>query len=78
MTKKDTNSSSERLLSLYEERLVKLVHLLSSGNNQSHGLNLNQVRQFLIKPLRSGRNALEELEKSEKLIEAIEKKLLKK
>lgn len=62
-----------RYLSTFEERLVELVHLLSYGTPEEHGLTVQQVKQMLLKalPHNSRVSVLESLENNDKIIDEL-------
>jgi len=53
-----------RYPSKWDELLTELTHLLSHGDELEHGMNINEVRKWLMKPIphKNGRNALKCLE----------------
>ena len=66
-----------RYLSVFEERLVELVHILSYGTAEEHGLTLYEVKQVLLKCPSNNlkRTVLEKLEESDKFIEQLKNHL---
>ena len=63
-------------LSLFEERLVEIVHILSYGTSDEHGLSINEVKRFLYTKLsKQSKTVLESLEENDKIIQEIKKYL---